>query len=108
MKTFKKNQIVYCQGRWKCKVIRDWGNGTISYRALEGFESSYKGQTLSASKSLFKATKSKLKIHGDKKDKKNIWGKCGQCGKKAIWVTNNMFDIRFYCNKHKNLAPENK
>ena len=56
---FKKNQIVYLQGRWKCKVREDSGKGYITYRALEGFEPSYRGETLSAEKSLFSSTQIK-------------------------------------------------
>ncbi len=35
------------------------------------------------------------------KERKQKWGKCEKCGEKAKWVTDNPFDIRFYCNKHK-------
>lgn len=59
---FKKNQIVYCQGEWKCKVVKDFGKG-ISYIALEGFEDGYKGTELHASKFLFTTKRRKIKTN---------------------------------------------
>lgn len=31
---------------------------------------------------------------------KEIW-KCEFCNKKAVWITNDVFDIRMACQKHK-------
>lgn len=48
----KPGQIVYGQGRWKCRVVEDFGE-SIAYVALEGAPSSYRGETLHAAKDLF-------------------------------------------------------
>lgn len=57
-KKFRKGQTIYCQGQWRCRCVSDDGY-SISYVALEGFESSYDGGTLTAVKSLFSAKKDK-------------------------------------------------
>ena len=55
---FKKGQIIYSQGCWKCKCIFDDGY-SVSYIALEGYESSYKGTLLSATRRLFSPKRDK-------------------------------------------------
>ena len=47
-----KGEIVYSQGIWKCRVVKDYGK-SIDYIALEGYHPSYNGKVLSATKSLF-------------------------------------------------------
>ena len=56
--TYKKGQIVYCQGIWKCRVVRDYGS-SIDYIPLEGYAPDQKGQTFAAEKSLFNPRKKK-------------------------------------------------
>ena len=57
-KDFKKGQIVYSQGIWKCEVVEDRA-GSISYIPLEGYGSEYnRGRIFDASKFLF--TRNKL------------------------------------------------
>jgi len=49
---FKKGQIVFSQGWWKCKIVEDFG-ASVSYIPLEGMPDSDKGETFIASKDLF-------------------------------------------------------
>jgi hypothetical protein len=51
-KKFKKGQIVYSQGIWKCKVVDDY-DVSIAYIPLEGYAPHQKGQTAIANKNLF-------------------------------------------------------
>lgn len=51
--TFQPNQIVYCQGRYACRVVADRG-ASIDFVALEGYGSEHhKDKQWSAAKDLF-------------------------------------------------------
>lgn len=53
---WKPGKIVYCQGRWRCRVVEDDGV-RLAYVALEGAGSGYTEQTLNADRTLFTATR---------------------------------------------------
>ncbi|RJQ39534.1 MAG: hypothetical protein C4555_03235 [Dehalococcoidia bacterium] len=58
MKTYKPDQILYGQGQWKVRVVKDLG-GSIEYLPLDKWsvpESEW-GKTLVAAKELFKEKK---------------------------------------------------
>jgi hypothetical protein len=56
VRVWRVGQIVYCQGQWACRVVKDFGD-RVDYVALEGHSSTYLGNTLTASKDLFSETK---------------------------------------------------
>ena len=45
----KPGEIVYFQGRYKCRVVKEHET-TVDYVALEGHESSYDGRVLTVAK----------------------------------------------------------
>jgi len=54
MEKYKRGQTVYCQGIWKCKVVKDYGI-SIDYIPLEGDNK----KIHSALKNIFKKLKDK-------------------------------------------------
>lgn len=56
MKMKASRAIVYCQGRWKCRVVSQDGD-RLHYIALEGYGPRWRGATLTADVALFTKTK---------------------------------------------------
>lgn len=56
MAKYTKGQIVFFQGRWRCRVIADNG-ASVAYVALEGVPPGYADETLNAAKDLFSANR---------------------------------------------------
>ena len=52
-KMFKKDDIGYLQGIWKCKIVSDNGR-TIHYILLEGVEREHEGQVFFIDSSMIK------------------------------------------------------
>jgi hypothetical protein len=51
--SFKEGQIIYFQGRWACRVVKDHGD-SVFYIPLEGYATGQAGKEFSAASSLFK------------------------------------------------------
>ncbi len=49
---FKAGDIVFCQGRWKCRVVAQQED-RLTYIALEGYSPQYRGVPLTADVALF-------------------------------------------------------